>query len=216
MDSGDPSGVGGVGYWRVEAARWRAGAEALAGWLVEAQRLAAQDVAQRARIADLEGRVGALTEKVSVLARMAFGKSSEKKTAKSVPGEDDPGDGAGSAGGAEGLPGGQPGKRGRGQRKGSRGHGRRDYSHLRTREEIHDVPEGERVCPCCGADYVAFGEESCEQIDWLVELIGDRASPPDLPTDLPLPGRWGAGRPAGVQGDSPGPVHHRVPGPAVV
>ena len=27
------------------------------------------------------------------------------------------------------------------------------------------------MCPCCGAVYVAFGEETCEQIDWLVELI---------------------------------------------
>jgi hypothetical protein len=62
-------------------------------------------------------------------------------------------------------------KRGRGQRKGSRGHGRRDYSHLPTREEVHDVAPGERVCPCCGADYVAFGEETCEQIDWRVQLI---------------------------------------------
>jgi hypothetical protein len=32
----------------------------------------------RARVADLEAQVGALTEKVSVLARMAFGTSSEK------------------------------------------------------------------------------------------------------------------------------------------
>jgi transposase len=36
---------------------------------------------------------------------------------------------------------------------------------------IHDVPERERWCPCCGAGYVRFGEESCEQIDWQVELL---------------------------------------------
>ena len=51
------------------------------------------------------------------------------------------------------------------------GHGRRDYSHLRTCEEVHDVPEEQRWCPCCGAGYVRFGQESCEQIDWQVELI---------------------------------------------
>jgi transposase len=166
MDSSDPSGAGGVGYWRAEAARWRVEAEALAGCRAEAQRLVAQDVAQRARIADLEGQVGALTEKVSVLAKLAFGKSSEKKKAKPTPG----GEGSGGEGSGEGTAGGEPKRRARGQRKGSRGHGRRSYDHLLTREEIHDVPEGERVCPCCGAGYVPFGEETCEQIDWQVQL----------------------------------------------
>lgn len=121
----------------------------------------------RTRVADLTGQVGALTEKVSVLARMAFGTSSEK-AAKPAPGEDG-GSASGAAGGAESLDG-QP-KHPRGQRRGSRGHGRRDYSHLPTREEIHDVPLGERVCPCCGAGYAPFGEETCEQIDWQVALI---------------------------------------------
>ena len=65
---------------------------------------------------------------------------------------------------------GGPDKRGRGQRRGGRGHGRRDYSHLPGREEVHDVPEAERVCPRCGTGYVRFGEESCEQIDWQVQL----------------------------------------------
>jgi transposase len=101
---------------------------------------------------------------------MAFGTSSEK-VAKRSPGGDDAASGSGGDDPAgDGSSGGPP-KRGRGQRKGSRGHGRRDYSHLPTREEVHDVAPGERVCPCCGADYVAFGEETCEQIDWRVQLI---------------------------------------------
>lgn len=118
----------------------------------------------QARVGELEGQVGALAEKVSVLAKLVFGKSSEKKSAQQVPDADDPG-GDGQAGD------GQPERRGRGQRKGSSGHGRRDYSPLPGREEIHDVPEGERVCPCCGADYTPFGEETCEQIDWQVALV---------------------------------------------
>jgi transposase len=105
-----------------------------------------------------------------VLARMAFGKSSEK-VAKRSPGGDDAASGSGGDDPAgDGSSGGPP-KRGRGQRKGSRGHGRRDDSQLPTREEVHDVGPGERVCPCCGADYVPFGEETCEQIDWRVQLI---------------------------------------------
>ncbi len=165
---GSDLGEGGVEFWRAEAARWRAEAEQLAGYRAQVQRLTADDVALRARIAELEGQVGALAEKVSVLARMAFGKSSEKKSpTEPAPDAEGPGDDPG--GGVQG--GGQAEKPGRGQRKGSRGHGRRDYSHLPGREEIHDVPEGERVCPCRGAGYVSFGEESCEQIDWQVALI---------------------------------------------
>jgi transposase len=137
MGSGDLGGVGDVEFWRAEA-----------------ERLAVDNVVLQTRVADLEGQVGALAEKVSVLARLAFGTSSEK--AKRAPGGED------TAGGKA--------KRGRGQRRGSGGHGRRDYSHLPGREEVHDVPEGERVCPRCGAGYAPFGEECCEQIDWQVAL----------------------------------------------
>ena len=67
--------VGGrVEFWRAEAERWR----------IEAERLAADNAVLRARVADLEGQVGALAEKVSMLARLAFGTSSEK-AAKPVP-----------------------------------------------------------------------------------------------------------------------------------
>jgi transposase len=167
MGGGDLGG-GGVEFWRAEAARWRAEAEQLAGVRVEAQRLAADNCVLQARVGELEGQVGALAERVSVLARLAFGTSSEK-SGKPVRGE------GGAAGGSSnddtaGGPAGEQPKRGRGQRPGSRGHGRRDYSHLPTREEIHDVPETERVCPRCGAGYVRFGEECCEQIDWQVSL----------------------------------------------
>jgi transposase len=158
MGDGDLGGAGGVEFWRAEAEFWRA----------EAQRLTAEDIVLRARVADLEGQVGALTEKVSVLAKLAFGTSSEK-AAKRTPGGGE-GEDVPAGGAPDGQVGGQA-KRGRGQQRGSRGHGRRDYSHLPTREEIHDVAEGERVCPCCGAGYAPFGEETCEQIDWQVQLI---------------------------------------------
>lgn len=144
-------GAGGVEFWRAEA-----------------ERLAAENVVLQARVVDLEGQVGALTEKVSVLARMAFGTSSEKAP-KPAAGEADPAGGSVGDDPAGGQGDGQE-KRGRGQARGSAGHGRRDYSHLPTREEIHDVAEGERVCPRCGAAYVLFGEECCEQIDWQVQL----------------------------------------------
>jgi len=137
-----------AGYWRGEAERWRG----------EAERLVGENAALRARVAELEGRVAALSEKVATLTKLVFGASSEKKKSPA-------GSPAGDAGG-----GGGSGRR-RGQQPGSRGHGRRDYSDLETDEEIHDVPDGERFCPHCGAAYAPFGEESCEQIDWQVRIV---------------------------------------------
>jgi transposase len=160
------SGLGGaddVEFWRAEAQRWRAKAEQLVGYRVEAERLAADNLVSQARVTELEVQLDALAERVSVLTRLAFGTSSEK-AAKRAPTGDAPV-------GAGGDPPAGSAKRGRGQQRGSRGHGRRDYSHLPTREEIHDVAEGERVCLCCGADYAPFGEQTCEQIDWQVQLI---------------------------------------------
>lgn len=145
MGDSDHGGAGDVEFWRAEA-----------------ERLAVENLVLRNRVADLEGQVGALAEKVAVLARLAFGTSSEK-AAKRTRGEDedDPTRDCSDE---------RAEKRGRGQRRGSRGHGRRDYSHLPTREKVHDVAEAERVCPRCGAGYIPFGEECCEQIDWQVQL----------------------------------------------
>ena len=159
---GDGGDLGGddVGFWRAEARRWRA----------QAEQSGAEAAQLRDRVVELEGQVGALTEKVAELARLAFGKSSEKTPARART-EQTAGEGGPDGAGAGQQLGDLPAGRGRGQRKGSRGHGRRDYSHLPTREEIHDVPAGERVCPCCGAGYVPFGEECCELIDWQVRLV---------------------------------------------
>jgi len=137
-----------AGYWRAEAERWRG----------QAERLAAENATLRARVAELEGQVAALSEKLATLAKLLFGDSSEQqRPAKSAAGDADGGE--------------QSERRRRGQQPGSRGHGRRDYSGLETVEEIHDVPEGERVCSRCGAAYVPFGEECSEQIDWQVRIV---------------------------------------------
>lgn len=156
--------VGAVG-WRAEADLLRAENVVLAA---ENAVLRAESAGYRARIADLEGQVGALAAKVATLARLAFGRSSEKKAAKGSPGGED---GGGENGAEGGPPGGAGAGRRRGQRPGSRGHGRRDYSRLPGREEIHDVPEDQRACPRCGAAYAWFTEETCEQIGWEVRLI---------------------------------------------
>jgi hypothetical protein len=69
-DRGDLGG--GDGFWRAEAQRWRA----------QAEQSGAEAAQLRGRVVELEGQVGALTEKVAELARLAFGKSSEKKPAQ--------------------------------------------------------------------------------------------------------------------------------------
>jgi transposase len=44
----------------------------------------------------------------------------------------------------------------RGQQPGSKGHKRRDYSHLPGREEVLDLPEGQRQCSSCGLPFAPF------------------------------------------------------------
>jgi transposase len=58
----------------------------------------------------------------------------------------------------------------RGQRPGSKGHGRRDYPGLENGEEIHDVPAGQRVCPECSREFEFLGSACSEQIDWQVRI----------------------------------------------
>ena len=128
----------------------------------------AEETSWRERAERAEARVEELVEQVAVLSRMLFGRSSEKAS----PGAGDPqgGDGSGEQADRSSDTGGEGGRAKRGQRPGSRGHGRRDYSHLPSREEIHDVPPDQRVCPDCGTAFTALGSEDSEQIDWQVQL----------------------------------------------
>jgi transposase len=140
----------------------------MTSWRERAER--AEQRAERA-----EARVEELAEQVAVLSRMLFGRSSEKAS----PGAGGPGgseEAAGQAGEGSDRTGGDSDTDGdgerskRGQRPGSKGHGRRDYSRLDSREEIHDVPPDQRVCPDCGMAFDALGSEGSEQIDWQVAL----------------------------------------------
>jgi transposase len=122
------------------------------------------------RLAAAEARIEDLVEQVAVLSRMLFGRSSEKASAgggdrQGALESGEQGDGSGDTDGDDG------GRPKRGQRPGSRGHGRRDYSHLESREEVHDVPLDQRVCSECGQAFEALGSEGSEQIDWQVRLI---------------------------------------------
>ncbi|MGH3788313.1 MAG: IS66 family transposase [Pseudonocardiaceae bacterium] len=122
------------------------------------------------RLAGAEARILELAEQVAVLSRMLFGRSSEKASAGGV-GDPAGGDGLADPAGPPGFSGpGDDEVAGRGQRRGSKGHGRRDYSRLQTREEIHDVADGQRVCSGCGQQFEFLGSECSEQIDWQVSI----------------------------------------------
>jgi transposase len=120
------------------------------------------------RLAAAEARIEELIGQVSVLSRMLFGRSSEKA---SVGGGGPTGpDGAGERDGDR-TGGGTGDRPKRGQRPGGTGHGRRDYSRLDSREQIHDVLPGQRICPVCGREFEALGSEGSEQVDWQGRLI---------------------------------------------
>jgi len=143
--------------------RWQTKARSLAA---DKKRLAAELAASKARVGELEGQLMAATEKIATLSKLCFGTSSEKQknkreTAPANASEEprDPGR----------PPEGR--RRRRGQKPGSTGHGRRDYSALETEEVVHDVGEHDRLCPDCGAAYEPFGEETSSQVDWQVRIV---------------------------------------------
>jgi len=102
------------------------------------------------REAKLKQEVVELKAKLCLRERQLFGRKSEKgynklDSAKPETGTD---------------------KKPRGQQPGSKGHGRRDYTHLPAREEICDIPESERRCPICGLPFASFpGTENSELIE---------------------------------------------------
>jgi len=151
-----------------EVTSWRERAERAEERAGVAERRA--EVAEE-RLAAAQARIEDLAEQVAVLSRMLFGRSSEKGSAGGgdSQGSDGAGEQAGASSGGTGSEDEQDRPK-RGQRRGSKGHGRRDYTHLRSREEIHDVPPGQRVCPDCGVEFTALGSEDSEQIDWQVQL----------------------------------------------
>ena len=136
----------------------------------------------RERALYAEERLEKLSEQVATLSRLVFGESSEQSRTRAKsskkptpdPGDGDSGDPTDQDNDSTGDDpnGGEPaaGGCGRGQKPGSRGHGRRDYSHIQTREVIHDVPEEQRRCTCCGQEYKFLGSESSDRIDWEVVI----------------------------------------------
>ena len=63
-------------------------------------------------------------------------------------------------------------RRGRGQQRGTRGHGRRRRTTLPKEEVVVQVPEAQRSCPRCGLPFEAAGTQAAhEEIEWEVRLV---------------------------------------------
>jgi transposase len=88
-----------------------------------------------------------LQARIRYLEQQLYGKSTESAKSKDSLA-------AGSAATAK-PPEATPARR-RGQQPGQPGPTRRDYSHLPAEEEIHDLPDADKNCPCCGLPYEAF------------------------------------------------------------
>lgn len=93
----------------------------------------------RQRLRELEQEVERLRGENRKLQDQLFGRKSEKTAATDrsnhLEGEDEEE---------------RPPKRKRGQQKGNRGPRRRNYDHLPTVEESHELPKEQQVCPQCG------------------------------------------------------------------
>jgi transposase len=63
-------------------------------------------------------------------------------------------------------------RRGRGQQRGTRGHGRQPRTTLPREEVVVQAPEGQRICPHCGLPFEAAGTQGAhEEIEWEVRLV---------------------------------------------
>jgi len=100
------------------------------------------------REAQVKERVAELEAKLRLRERQLFGRKSEKgsnqqetQSAKAT-GE----------------------KRPRGQQRGGKGHGRRDYSHLPAKTEVHDLPDDQRSCPTCHLPFEAFPDTEDSEV----------------------------------------------------
>jgi transposase len=87
----------------------------------------------------LEGTIRHLQAKVKLRERQLFGKKSEQSSNRE-----------------ESLNKGKS-TRNRGQQREHKSPPKRDYSHLSVIPEIQEIPENDRICPCCNAPYVDMG-----------------------------------------------------------
>jgi transposase len=154
-------------YWQAMHARV---CERERFWKEKAEQLDATVRQQAAEIIKINEEKENLKARVLWLQQQLFGRKSQKGKPEPEPSApDDPE--------ADPSPSGSPDdhpekKRKRGKRPGTKGYGRKRYEELFTVEIIHDLPEGEKQCPCCGRAFLEFpGTEDSQEIHWEVHLV---------------------------------------------
>ena len=45
---------------------------------------------------------------------------------------------------------------------------------MKRERVVHDVPDAEKTCPCCSSPRVKIGEETSEQLDYLVGMLAPK------------------------------------------
>jgi transposase len=128
-----------------------------------ADELRAENARLREELARRDAELERVNAELAVLARLVFGRSSERAR------PDAPGGGGNGDHDRDRAGGGQSGRpRGPGARA-----GRRDYSHLPRVEVVWDFEGGGYWCPECGTSFTRLGDHVIEQLDWdvVVRLV---------------------------------------------
>ena len=128
----------------LNAADIDSGRHSMTGLRTEISRLKAEIARQAEEVKELRAENERLRSARETHARARFGRTSEKKSKKTS--------GSGSS-------------RKRGQQADKPGHGRTPRPDMERKPEVHDPPEEERVCPCCGLPYVKNGSHDSEVIE---------------------------------------------------
>jgi transposase len=136
--------------------------DALARALEANERLARLAEELRAELARRDAELERVNAELAVLARLVFGRSSERARPEAA-GRDEAGGGNAGRGCADGGESGRP--RGPGARS-----GRRDYSHLPRVEVVWDFEGGGYCCPECGMPFTLLGDHVIDQLDWQVTV----------------------------------------------
>jgi transposase len=136
--------------------------DALARALEANERLARLAEELRAELARRDAELERVNAELAVLARLVFGRSSERARPEAA-GRDEAGGGNAGRGCADGGESGRP--RGPGARS-----GRRDYSNLPRVEVVWDFEGGGYCCPECGMPFTLLGDHVIDQLDWQVTV----------------------------------------------
>jgi transposase len=90
-------------------------------------------------------------------------------------------------------------------------------AHLERREVVHDLPDAERPCPCCGAPRECIGTRSSEQLDCdPIHFFVRKTTRKTYACRACGPGAVPAERRITTAGDPPGPIPKGLCGPGLL